>query len=191
MPLKSCGAADGLASHASARLSSRVSAGCSCPAQSAPRASSRQPFPLSMACALAVAPNPHLERLDQAQGLVHAAAHRQVVDGDLAQDARWADDEEAAGGGYISGRGQGNKNATGGGPGPQRFRTAPVGGRHRAVRRVGVSRAPRCAQRRRATDTGDADARDTSWAGRAAPRTLRDWARSAREQTSSPPSVSY
>lgn len=37
-----------------------------------------------------------LEGPDQAQGLVHGAAHGQIVDGDLAQDAGGGDDEQAA-----------------------------------------------------------------------------------------------
>lgn len=37
-----------------------------------------------------------LEGLDEAQGLVDGAAHGQVVDGDLAQDALGVDDEQAA-----------------------------------------------------------------------------------------------
>lgn len=34
-----------------------------------------------------------LERLHQTQGLVHGAAHGQIVDGDLAEDALRVDDE--------------------------------------------------------------------------------------------------
>jgi hypothetical protein len=37
-----------------------------------------------------------LERLEQAQGLVHTPPHWQVVDGLLPEDALRADDEEAA-----------------------------------------------------------------------------------------------
>lgn len=37
----------------------------------------------------------HLERLDQAQGLINVPANGQVVDGHLAQDALGRDDEEA------------------------------------------------------------------------------------------------
>lgn len=37
-----------------------------------------------------------LEGLDQAERLVDAAAHRQVVDGDLPEDALRVDDEKAA-----------------------------------------------------------------------------------------------
>lgn len=37
-----------------------------------------------------------LERVNQAQGLVDAAAHRQIVDGDLAQHAVGVDEEQAA-----------------------------------------------------------------------------------------------
>lgn len=37
-----------------------------------------------------------LEGLDEADGLVDRATHRQVVDGDLAKNAVWADNEGAS-----------------------------------------------------------------------------------------------
>ena len=42
-----------------------------------------------------------LECLDQPQGLVHIAAHREVIDGDLPQGATGVDDEEAAEGDAV------------------------------------------------------------------------------------------
>lgn len=53
-------------------------------------------FPGSQVMPPCPRPSPHLEGLDQAQGLIHAAADRQVVHGLLAQGAVGGNDEQAA-----------------------------------------------------------------------------------------------